>query len=207
MPRLPNAKHELFCQYIAAGYNQAEAYEKAGYTRSNTNASTLHNRPEIQDRVGELIEARVNSGEEKRESRRLRSKDAETAHDIGLTKIWVLTEMMNMYEMAYADQDYKAALDVLRNLGREIGMFGGEAKPDPEASKRDAQNSTGAMNRIMDLFGAGAPEQKSAEAPQKPTEAIPEVPAPPPPPEAPKPPSKPAAGLDALLDAFQAAPD
>lgn len=52
---LDNPKHELFAQEIAKGQTQAEAYEKAGYKPSESNASTLRSNQKVSDRVAELL--------------------------------------------------------------------------------------------------------------------------------------------------------
>lgn len=54
MPVLNNPKHELFAQELAKGKTQAEAYERAGYTPSEPNASRLTSNDKIQSRIKEL---------------------------------------------------------------------------------------------------------------------------------------------------------
>ena len=56
MPALAKAKHEIFCQGIAAGMRPDEAYVKAGYVDGHSNAYHLLKKPHIQRRVQELIE-------------------------------------------------------------------------------------------------------------------------------------------------------
>ncbi len=55
MPILKNPKHELFCQRLAAGMGQTEAYEAAGYTGDRKNASRLATSGDIGRRVAELL--------------------------------------------------------------------------------------------------------------------------------------------------------
>jgi len=55
MPVLANPKHERFAENIANGLKQVDAYETAGYPRSPSAASQLSKRPEVQQRVQELI--------------------------------------------------------------------------------------------------------------------------------------------------------
>jgi phage terminase small subunit len=51
---LEKPRHEIFCEYVARGKSQAEAYMIAGYKRSDGNAATLAKRPEIRARIEEI---------------------------------------------------------------------------------------------------------------------------------------------------------
>lgn len=52
--QLPNRKHEIFCRYVSEGETYTRAYELAGYNPSNSNSSTMANRPEIAERIAVL---------------------------------------------------------------------------------------------------------------------------------------------------------
>lgn len=54
MPVLKNARHELFAQELAKGLSASEAYIKAGYAESRTNASRLSSNERITARVAEI---------------------------------------------------------------------------------------------------------------------------------------------------------
>jgi hypothetical protein len=54
MPILPNSRHERFCQELAKGKSQAEAYELAGYKGDRTAASRLSTNANVQNRLAEL---------------------------------------------------------------------------------------------------------------------------------------------------------
>lgn len=56
MPKLHNAKHELFAQGLAKGMSQADAYGFAGYKPSEPHASRLARNGKVRDRVAELQE-------------------------------------------------------------------------------------------------------------------------------------------------------
>lgn len=56
MPPLPNQRHELFAQEIAKGKTATEAYQVAGYTPSEQNASRLTRNDKVQRRVVEIQE-------------------------------------------------------------------------------------------------------------------------------------------------------
>lgn len=56
MPRLPNARQELFAQNVARGMSAAKAYEKAGYEPNRFNAARLKNTNEnVSGRIYELL--------------------------------------------------------------------------------------------------------------------------------------------------------
>lgn len=59
MPVLANAQHEKFCQVLAKGAGQAEAYKQVYGTKTLTSAesssSILMTRPEVRDRVIEIM--------------------------------------------------------------------------------------------------------------------------------------------------------
>ncbi len=57
MPALTNPKHERFCQELAKGKTQDEAYQIAGYKQSRSNASMLRAKKNIVNRVDELLGA------------------------------------------------------------------------------------------------------------------------------------------------------
>jgi hypothetical protein len=56
--RLPNARHELFCQRVAAGIPASRAYAAAGYTARGTsaesNASRLLGTDKVRARLDKL---------------------------------------------------------------------------------------------------------------------------------------------------------
>ena len=60
MPALENKRHEKFCQNIAKGLSQTEAYEKAGYKSkgktAGNHASRLVENGSIKSRIAELSE-------------------------------------------------------------------------------------------------------------------------------------------------------
>jgi|ERR1700693_884813 len=54
MPVLKHPKRERFAQEVAKGYTQVDAYEMAGYKRSESNAGVLARRSEVADRIAEI---------------------------------------------------------------------------------------------------------------------------------------------------------
>lgn len=193
MPKLSNTKHELFAQYRANGYSQADAYEKAGYTRNSGNASVLEQKEEVAARIQEIIDKKVNSGEEKREKRRRNAKDAQSLDDLGLNRMWIITELMNLYDVAYATDDVKTAMGLLQLLGKELGMFSG-TPVTPETPQAEKAATQDAYSRI---FGA---VQQAALEPTQPPPAAPATTLPATPQIAP--PAPPVLDFNAALKAF-----
>src|SRR4051812_21956654 len=54
MPPLPNQRHERFAQELAKGKTATEAYQVAGYSPSEQNASRLTRNDKVQGRLAEL---------------------------------------------------------------------------------------------------------------------------------------------------------
>jgi phage terminase small subunit len=58
MPPLKNVRHEKFCQELASGTSQREAYKKAGFSERSVNSqsSEVASRPDVKTRLKELNE-------------------------------------------------------------------------------------------------------------------------------------------------------
>jgi hypothetical protein len=54
MPALSNPKHEAFAIALFKGLSQRAAYEQAGYTHNDGNATRLKNNEKVQTRIAEL---------------------------------------------------------------------------------------------------------------------------------------------------------
>ena len=63
MPILQNPRQEAFAQSRAKGARLDDAYEIAGFAPGNSHASRLARRPEVAERIGELLAARAEAGE------------------------------------------------------------------------------------------------------------------------------------------------
>lgn len=59
MPTLLNPRHELYAQALVLGKHQDIAYAEAGFNRNKGNASTLKNKPAVQNRIQELLEEKA----------------------------------------------------------------------------------------------------------------------------------------------------
>lgn len=153
MPTLPNPKHEIYAQKRVSGMKQVDAYEAAGFTRSSAGASQLESRADVKERIEELIQKKIEAGEDERKKRREAATNASSTNELGLTKMWVLSRMMDLYECAVNENDTKSALAVLMKLGEEIGMFRGaildanDTKTTTENTAQQQQNAL--MERLI----------------------------------------------------------
>ena len=98
MPVLLNPRYELFAQGLALGKKQDIAYADAGYTKNKGNSSTLKNKPEIQNRVQELLEERARVSLEK------------TRLEIEVTKNSLLAELEESRQFAFEKGQAGAAV-------------------------------------------------------------------------------------------------
>lgn len=80
MPVLKNARWEIFAHNVAKGETLADAHEHAGFKRSDSNSSTLANKPEVAARIEEIKE--------------IASKQAATA--LGVTKEKITAELAKL---------------------------------------------------------------------------------------------------------------
>lgn len=119
MPKLANAKHELFAQEIAKGSEQAGAYIRAGFTAANANtanasASRLLSQANISARVNELLAARDTID---------RGATAKAIEKLAITKERILSELAkigfaNMLDYITTQDDGSAIVD-LSKLDRD----------------------------------------------------------------------------------------
>jgi Phage terminase, small subunit len=128
---LENAKHEHFCQLNANGESATQAYVLAGYSAKGAgpSAARLLKNAQICERIASLRAIK--------EAQHAESVRA-TIEKAGLSKAWVLEQLMENVAMAKAAEpvrdsegnptgEYKqnlgAANKALELLGSEIGMF------------------------------------------------------------------------------------
>jgi phage terminase small subunit len=108
MARLANQRHELFCQGIARGKNQTQAYIDAGYSKANAtpNAARLIINDNIQTRIEELRE----KAEKKNE----------------LTLEWLIEQGKEMYQESREARDRTAAASFYDKLCKIRGAYSPE---------------------------------------------------------------------------------
>jgi phage terminase small subunit len=111
MPILSNPKHERFAQELANGVSATEAYERAGFARNRVSAHRLKQKPNIGERVGELLKQREHINAQ---------ATAKAIEITALTKEWVIERLMSFAKCADKDA---ASVRALELLGKELGMF------------------------------------------------------------------------------------
>ena len=98
---LDNQQHELFCQKIAEGMSQTDAYEAAGYKGSRKsltdNAARLIANDSIAARIAELR--------------------ASAAQEAQIDLAWLIRECVATYAAAKKDAAYGPAVSALKELG------------------------------------------------------------------------------------------
>jgi len=109
MPVLSNPRQELFAQGLLIGKKQDDAYADAGYIRNKGNSSTLKNKPEIQNRVRELLEERADVALKK------------TAREIEVTKDSLLEELEEARQIAIEKGQASAAVAATIGKARITG--------------------------------------------------------------------------------------
>jgi phage terminase small subunit len=104
--RLPNARHELFCQRIAAGLPASRAYMSAGYTaRGNAaeaNASRLLRDAKVKARIDELL--------------------SQSAKEMAITKERLTLMLLEDRALAHAKGQAAAALAITVSIGKLHGF-------------------------------------------------------------------------------------
>ncbi len=110
MPPLPNPKREAFAQALASGATRRQAMLTAGYRYHNSNACTLAAKPDVKERVAELLAAKAN----------------ETTCSLAS----LMAEMAATQATAMADQRLSRALAALVARARLAGLW-------PSGSRRN----------------------------------------------------------------------
>ena len=130
MPTLSNPRWERFAQELANGVPAPKAYATAGYKGADPgNASHLQAKPQISQRIAELLKEREHIHAE---------GTAKAIEKMALTQEWVLTRLMENAEralqhVAVLDKERKptgeyrydgnVANRALELLGKQQGMF------------------------------------------------------------------------------------
>jgi phage terminase small subunit len=129
MPILSNPRHERFAQELANGVRATEAYERARFARNRVSAHRLKQKPNIGERVSELLKQREHINAQ---------ATAKAIEKTALTKEWVIERVIEnanraMQNVPVLDRDGRptgeyryegqVANKALELLGKEIGMF------------------------------------------------------------------------------------
>src|SRR3974377_826342 len=113
MPTLKNPRHERFSQLLASGKNATDAYEQAGYKRSDSNGPALARTEEISGRVaeihGELLE-------------RERATAAAAAERAVITRQRLIEMALEARKGALEAKQYSAAVAATKEIGILSGI-------------------------------------------------------------------------------------
>jgi tagatose-1,6-bisphosphate aldolase non-catalytic subunit AgaZ/GatZ len=135
MPALPNARHERFALEIANGNSAAESYVLAGFKKNRHNAAALAREEHILTRVQHILAEREH----------IHGQATQKAIEAtGLTKQWVIDQLIKVHDAALAEQDLGNANRSLELLGKQFGgpgAFDGMNKDElRDFIRREAEN-------------------------------------------------------------------
>lgn len=178
MPELRQHKWEIFARFLADDHSQSEAYELAGYRPSTANASTLANKPVIQQRVAELKQEKFEREVELKSRLKQLNIDPDNPDPDDLEKVeevvtWTVAmvqkELFLNARLAQTAGEYAAANKSLELLGKSIGMWE-EAKKDKDSGSGKPQVSIALIGKATEHLaisgGGGFAEEVSPLAPK-----------------------------------------
>jgi hypothetical protein len=153
MRPLPNRRHEWFVQYVAAGIDPADAYVKAGYTRSRANHHRLKRKPRVAARIEDL--------------RRERERVSRAARTPLEQVLQVLRDCVGVDRVAdFFERNASGALRVrdLRAVPVHVATAllwslqkGMDVRPNFELAETDLIGDGGPVKSACQVAGAGGP--------------------------------------------------
>jgi hypothetical protein len=180
VPELRQHKWEIFARFLADDHSQSESYELAGYRPSTANASTLANKPAIQQRVAELKEEKLQRAVEFKTRLAALNVDPDNPDPDDLeiveeivtwTVAMVQKELWKNARLAQTANEFTAANKSLELLGKSIGMWE-DAKKDKDSGSGKPQVSIALIGEAtgrLAISGGGVPaEEISPLAPRIP---------------------------------------
>jgi hypothetical protein len=147
MPRLANDRNEQYARHRARGMNAAKSALAAGYAPG---ASTTHmeNDPEIQARIGELMD------EFKAQRDQQRAAASEAAKIVGqmtgVGRAWVIEKLAENAQNAAREGAFKESNEALKLIGEEFGMFQGQQNDDSEGSAVPKTLNMDSLESVLD---------------------------------------------------------
>jgi hypothetical protein len=163
MPQLVNPKHEAFCKGIVDGLKVIDAYEIAGYTRSPSAASQLRARPEIGQRIQELLS-------EKQQARDDGSDDLDNLPS-ELNRDWLIRTLMKNVSLAQKAQQIAPANKAVEMLAELIGYSFKKPVAPPKEGDEDKESEPGVdvekMANAFEKLGQMLPPGPSTPEPKK----------------------------------------
>ncbi len=143
MPVLSNPKHEAYCKAMADGLKMVDAYEMAGYARSPSAASQLNNRPEIQQRISEMIS--------EKQSRSQEFDDDLDNLPPDLNREWLLKTLMKNVSIAQKAGQIAPANKAVEMLAELIGYSFKKPGNNPTAEDEEAKAKDKAQEAGLDM--------------------------------------------------------
>jgi hypothetical protein len=113
MPTLKNSRHERMAQFLASGKTATDAYELAGYRRSNSNGAARARTEEIRTRVAE-----INTESLERE----RATAAAAAERAVITRQRLVEMALEARKGALEAKQYSAAVAATKEIGILSGI-------------------------------------------------------------------------------------
>jgi hypothetical protein len=108
MPVLANQREERFCQFVVAGNSIVEAYEKAGYRPSTSNASRMRANPRVDERIRELLTE-------------IASKTVENTQEVSLNSL--MREFEEARQVALAAKDARGMAIASQSKAKLAGLW------------------------------------------------------------------------------------
>ena len=144
MPVLANPKYEQFVIGMVDGLKTIDAYEIAGYARSPSAASQLRAKPEIQQRMQELIAERQATREDEGDD--LDNLPSELNRD------WLIRTLMKNVALAQKAQQIAPANKAVEMLAELIG-YSFKKPGGPAKDKDDEEPETNVdVDKMADAF-------------------------------------------------------
>ena len=155
LPEFPlsNTRWEMFCQNMAVGMTQTEAYKNAGFNPNSTNnASALMKKPHIAARVRYIQEQMV---ENRHAVIMQQSKDLsddlpnrEIMLELGITKAYLLAHLQNNVVLAQEEGQISASNKAIAMLWSVLN----EGHPgDPDATGGPLKNKEVSLNVLLNF--------------------------------------------------------
>jgi hypothetical protein len=183
VPELRQHKWEIFARFLADDHSQSESYELSGYRPSTANASTLANRPEIQQRVRELKEEKLQREAELQTRLKALNIDPNSPDDLALAQDEVIEwtvqkvcqELWKNARLAQAQNEFGAANKSLELIGKAIGMWEDHKKAKDGDGNGKTQIGIALIGQALDgvaiTDGRGSTQTLSPLAPRLPSAA------------------------------------
>jgi hypothetical protein len=141
MPILNNERHERFCQAIAAGMSQTQAYIDAGFRCESgkgvaQSASRLRRKPHIGQRIAELrrIQDMSRVALQERIEREVSANAVELIRGVVVTQEWVREQLVEIVERSTQHQPVLDAFGHPIMIETRPGVVAAAYKYDPKAA-------------------------------------------------------------------------